>query len=425
MDVTGLNAEGFARVAARVVPVVLADPVANARAILADATVLAADGVRLAAYPELCLTGATCGDLFFQDALLDAAETTVAWLCEATRDLDTVLVVGTPVRRRSRLYDCAAILHRGALLGLVPRSRMGDAARWFGAGEGVRDTVAFAGREAAFDPDLVVAVPGLPELRVRVAVGDDAATSVPTPVGEWPQDATVLVAMAASPAAIGRADERAASARATSRRCACAVVGTNAGPGESSTDAVFDGATFVYECGEVRGESGRWPTGPSGTLADVDVRRLMGERGTGDRDTPPATVPAGQDAPARRFPFVAEDPDQLARDCTEAFAIQVHALARRVRAIGAPKLVLGVSGGLDSTQALLVCARTLDLLGRPRTDILAFTMPGFATTEGTKSNALALMETIGATAETLDIRPAATQMLADLGHAFADGEALY
>jgi len=244
---------------------------------------------------------------------------------------------------------------------------------------------------------------------------------------------------------VARADDRHLLARSASARCVAAYLYAAAGEGESSTDLSWDGMTMVYENGERLAESERFPEGPRASVVDVDLDLLRQERKrmgtfddnrrthaarvgafrTVDLELDPPTGDLGLLRKIDRFPFVPDDEDRLALDCYEAYNIQVSGLEQRLRAIGQPKIVIGVSGGLDSTHALIVAAKAMDRLDRPRSDILAFTMPGFATSDHTKSNAIALMEALDVTWEELDIRPAATQMLQTMGHPFGHGEPVY
>jgi NAD+ synthase (glutamine-hydrolysing) len=255
----------------------------------------------------------------------------------------------------------------------------------------------------------------------------------------------VLANLSGSPITIGRADDRCLLARSASQRCLAAYVYAAAGEGESTTDLSWDGQTMVYECGDLLGESERFPDGPRRTVVDVDLDLLRQERmrmGSFDDNrqqhaertsafrrisftVDPPDTDLGLRRPVARFPFVPTDPDRLEQDCYEAYNIQVSGLAQRLRAIGTKHVVIGVSGGLDSTHALIVCGRALDLLGLPRSNILAYTMPGFATSAHTKTNAIRLMQALGVTWEELDIRPAAERMLRDIGHPFARGEPVY
>ena len=457
MDFANAYAQGFARIAARVLPVHLAQPLANAGAIAEDVRALSEQGVVVAAYPELSITGYSCDDLFLQETLLDAAEDALGVLVKASEDLLPVIIVGTPLRYNARVYNCAVAIWQGQILAAVPKSYLPNyrefyERRWFAPGDDLTAddivTLRRLGLSAPLAPRQIIDFETIPGLRLGIEVCEDMWVPIPPSSQLALGGATLIVNISSSPITIGKADDRKLLAKSASARTNCAYLFTAAGPGESSTDLSWDGQTFVYECGDLLGESERFPQDASGTIVDIDVHRLSQERyrqGSQDDNlrtlsdgySPVVTrsviidprVPTSANLGLRRkvdrFPFVPDDPARLAQDCYEAYNIQVYGLARRMQAIGNPKLVIGVSGGLDSTHALIVCAKALDLLGRPRSDILAFTMPGFATLDETKNSALKLMEAIGATSETLDIRPAATQMLTDLGHPFANGEPTY
>jgi len=450
MDFVNAYAQGFVRVAARVLPVRLAQPDLNARAIIDDVQAMAREAVAVVAYPELAITGYSCEDLFSSEALLDAAEVALGLIVEASRDLAPVIVVGAPLRWQGRLYNCAVVIHGGEVVGVVPKTYLANyrefyERRWFAPGDDVWGQITVANTRPATIGTGVFEVDGIPGLMLGVEICEDMWVPASPGTAAALDGTTVLVNISGSPITIGKAEDRKLLARAASATCQAAYVFTAAGPGESSTDLSWDGQTFVYECGDLLGQSERFPAGPSGTIADIDLRRIAqvrlhqtsfgdnqryeGERRTTGWHASLAVTPPAGDLGLRRkvdrFPFVPDDPARLAQDCYEAYNIQVTALVQRMTAIGTPKLVLGVSGGLDSTHALIVCAKALDRLERPRSDLLAFTMPGFATSDVTKGSALALMEAVGATAETLDIRPAARQILTDLHHPFAQGEPVY
>ncbi|MDR1806594.1 MAG: NAD(+) synthase [Propionibacteriaceae bacterium] len=451
VDFACIYRHGFARVAACAPPVRVADPAANVAAILGAAEALAADSVGLAVFPELAVTGYADDDLFLQDVLLDAAQAGLARLADASRDLAPVLVVGAPLAFGNRVLNCAVVLHRGRVLGVAPKSYLPTyrefyERRWFGPGDDVTGEVAVAGQVAPIGPDLVFAATDVPHLKFHVEVCEDMWVPVPPSARAALAGATLLVNISGSPITVGRAEDRRLLVRSASARCQAAYVYAAAGAGESSTDLSWDGQTLIYELGDLVAEGDRFAPGGQATVADIDLGRVWQERlrvGTFDDNrraeglpagpahrvipftlNPPATD-IGLRRPNDRYPFVPNDEARLRLDCYEAYNIQVSGLVQRLKSIGRPKVVIGVSGGLDSTHALIVAARAMDQLGRPRSDILAFTLPGFATTEGTKSKALALMAAIGATAQTVDIRPAATQLLRDLGHPFADGQPQY
>jgi NAD+ synthase (glutamine-hydrolysing) len=439
---------GFARVAACTIPVAIADPATNADTVLAVARECDADAVAVAVFPELCLTGYSIEDLLLQDVVIDAAVAAIERLVEASADLLPVLVVGAPLRHRNRLYNCAVVIHRGEILGVAPKSYLPTyrefyERRWFAPGDDLAgDDITIGGRQAPFGPDLLFRALDVAGLVVHVEVCEDMWVPVPPSSTAALAGATVLVNISGSPITIARADDRAILCRAQSLRANAAYVYAAAGLGESTNDVSWDGQTMVFEAGQLLAESERFPDGPRRSVVDVDLDLLRQERirtGTFDdnrRTVQPRTrtvhfrldPPTGDVGLRRRldrFPFVPDDPARLAQDCYEAFNIQVSGLVQRMSAIGHPKPVIGVSGGLDSTHALLVVARAMDRLGRPRSDILAYTLPGFATSSHTKSNAIALAEAIGASIETIDITEPATAILHGIHHPYAGGDPVY
>ena len=454
MDFNSCYAHGFARVAACTFPVMLADPASNAAAVIDEARACHDDGVAVALFPELCLSGYSADDLFLQDTLLDAVRDALASVVEASADLLPVMVVGAPLQHGHRVYNCAVVIHRGAVLGVAPKSYLPTyrefyEARWFAAGADQLDQAIVLGDQLVpFGNDLVFTATDVPGLALHVEVCEDMWVPVPPSAHAALAGATLLANLSGSPITVARAEDRRLLVRSASARCLAAYMYAAAGEGESTTDLSWDGQTMVYECGDLLGETERFPAGPRRTVVDVDLDRIRQERlrqGTFDDNARAEGVgefqqvafalepPAGDIGLRRkvdRFPFVPDDPERLALDCYEAYNIQVSGLEQRLRAIeqasGAqPKVVIGVSGGLDSTHALIVAAKAMDRLERPRSDILAFTMPGFATTDFTKNNATRLSKALGVTFEELDIRATATQMLAGLDHPFAEGDEVY
>ena len=470
--------QGFARVAAVTLPVVPVDPAANVAAIIEQARALADDGVCLAAFPELCLTGYAIDDLLLSDVLLSDVLAAIETLRAASADLLTALVVGTPLRLGDRLYNCALVIQGGRVRGVAPKSYLptyrefyekrhfapGDALPagvesielpGVRSGSGSADGVEPSAR-VPFGANLLFEVADVPGLTFHVEVCEDMWVPVPPSSLAALAGATVLVNLSGSPITVGRAEDRELLARSSSARGLAAYVYAAAGQGESSTDLAWDGQTLVYENGELLGSTERFPDGPRASVVDVDIEGLRAERlrqGTFADNARTLSAPvAGSPVAAAtftdpaafrrigicaadlaaprtdiglrrrvdRFPFVPDDPARLAQDCYEAYNIQVAALVQRLGAIGNPKIVIGVSGGLDSTHALIVAARAMDRLGRPRSDIHAITMPGFATSAGTRRNAEDLAVGLGCTFEELDIRATATQMLTEMGHPYGE-----
>lgn len=450
MDFFNLYAHGFARVAACTAPIALTQPRANAEAALAQAQQAAADGACLAVFPELNLTGYSIEDLVMQDTVLAATLEALDWLVPQTADLGCVLVVGAPLASLNRIYNCAVVIHRGQVLGVVPKSYLPTyrefyESRQIGRGDDVTGEIGIAGQDVPFGSDLLFAAEDLPGFVLNVEICEDMWVPIPPSAEAALAGATVIANLSGSPITVAKADERKLLCSSGSSRLLCGYVYAAAGEGESSTDLSWDGQTLIYDNGTLLAESERFPEGPRTTMADIDLgsliqdrlrqgtfddnRRTHAER-TGEYRTVGFTLnpPSGDLGLLRevnRFPFVPNDPARLAQDCYEAYHIQVSGLEQRLREIGQPKVVIGVSGGLDSTHALIVAARAMDRLGRPRSDILAYTMPGFATSEHTRNNATALATALGVSFETLDITQTATVMLDALDHPFSDGKAEY
>ncbi|MEV8429989.1 NAD(+) synthase [Streptomyces chartreusis] len=451
MNFWSIYQHGFARVAACTGHTVIADPLANAEAVLRQAQACARDGVAVAVFPELGLTGYSIEDLLLQDPVLDEVEQALRNVVAGSADLLPVLVVGAPLRHRHRIYNCAVIVHRGRILGVAPKSyppnyREFYEQRQIASGDDERGgTIRVGGAEVPFGVDLLFEAEDVPGLVLHAEICEDMWVPVPPSAEAALAGATVLANLSGSPITVGRAEDRRLLCRSASSRCLAAYVYSAAGLGESTTDLSWDGQTMIYENGLLLAETDRFALGDQYAVADVDLDLLRQERqrmGTFDdnrrahaeRTDDFRRVPFRLDAPTadlglkrrvERFPFVPADADRLALDCYEAYNIQVAGLQQRLSAIGGPKVVIGVSGGLDSTHALIVAARAMDRAGRPRSDILAFTLPGFATSDHTKDNAHKLMNSLGVTAAELDITPTARLMLKEMGHPFAAGEPVY
>jgi NAD+ synthase (glutamine-hydrolysing) len=454
VEFSSAYAQGFARVAACTMPVALADPAANAQTVLSIARECHDDGVAVAVFPELCLSGYSIEDLLLQDTVLNAVHEAVGTIVEASADLLPVIVVGAPLQHGTRLLNCAVVVKGGRVLGVAPKSYLPNyrefyERRHFAPGDDLRGaSIRVAGADVPLGPDLVFAATDLSDLRLHVEICEDMWVPVPPSAEAALAGATVLTNLSGSPITIARAEDRRLLVRSASFRSNAAYVFAAAGQGESTTDLSWDGQTMVYECGDLLAESERFPDGPRRTVVDVDLDRIRQERlrqGTHDDNRrgldsarPPrrefrtvefALRPPTGDIGLRRhvdrYPFVPDDATRLAQDCYEAYSIQVAGLVRRMEAIGQPKAVIGISGGLDSTHALIVAARAMDREGRPRSDIIGLTLPGFATGTRTKGNALRLMEALGTTYEELDITETARLMLKNLDHPAAGGEAAY
>lgn len=446
-----LYRHGFARVAVGIPALRVADPVFNAEHSLSLARRASAEHALLCVFPELGLSCYSAEDLFHQDALLDAVQEAVTRLTQETATLGSLIVVGAPLRVRDGLFNCAVVLHRGRVLGVVPKSYLPAYREFYEKRQfaAARDTVAeeivLAGQSAPFGADLIFEATDVDDLAVHIEICEDLWVPTPPSSHAALAGATVLANLSASNITIGKADFRRLLCQSQSARCLAAYLYAAAGPGESTTDLAWDGHGLICENGDLLIESERFAAHEQLITADVDLRRLVADRvrmtsftdavhDHADRlrrmrrirftlGVPTTAVPLRRDI--ARFPYVPADPASLAERCVEVYNIQVQGLATRLQATGINRAVIGVSGGLDSTQALIVATRAIDRLGLPRTNVLAYTLPGFATTGTTLANAHHLMDALGVTAHEIDIRPSATQMLRDLGHPAAAGEPVY
>ena len=458
-----LYAHNFVRVAAAVPRCRVADPAFNARAHVELLERAAKERAAVVAFPELGLSAYTCDDLFHQHSLLDAALAALETVRRASERVETVAVLGCPLLIEHLLYNCAVLLHRGRVLGVVPKVHLPNYREFYeqryfapaaslnvgeitllgqpGVPVGDRllfdlaDTSAPAGRETAAAP-----------CRLNVEICEDLWVPLPPSSFAALAGATVLINLSASNITVGKAEYRHRLVRSQSARCFAAYLYTAAGTGESSTDLSFDGQAIIYENDLLLAETQRFEDEPQLITADVDLDRLTASRMRENSfDTSRQlhrdelrrfrTVEVPVRWPRRerlllkreveRFPYVPSEAALREVRCYEAYNIQVQALAKRLSASGINKAVIGVSGGLDSTHALIVTCKALDKLGLPRTNVLAYTLPGFATSERTRQNAWKLMHALGVSAAEIDIRPSALQMLTDLDHPYAHGEKVY
>jgi NAD+ synthase (glutamine-hydrolysing) len=442
---------GFLRVAAAVPRVHVADPAANAARTLHLAREAEEAGASLVVFPELGLSAYSSEDLFRQEAVLDGVLAALGEIASESEGLRSVLVVGAPLRAEQGLFNVGVVIHRGRVLGVVPKSYLPEYFEFYekrhfrAARDAIRDRIALLGEEVPFGPNLVFSCRDLPAFTLHVEICEDLWTPVPPSTFGALAGATVLANLSASNITVGKADYRRKLCDLHSARTISAYLYTAAGLGESTTDLAWDGQALIYENGDRLAESERFAGEDRIIVADVDLDRLEADRSStsswGDakhdyRERLAAMrsvefelgLPSGS-VPLRRhlerFPYVPSDPVSRNERCEEVYRIQVNGLETRLLATGIEKIVIGVSGGLDSTHALIVAARAFDRLGLPRANVLGYTMPGFATSKTTKGNSWALMEALGVSAQEIDIRPSAEQMLRDLDHPAARGERSY
>ncbi|GAB2647032.1 NAD(+) synthase [Nocardia goodfellowii] len=442
-----LYRHGFARVAVAVPRMRVADPAYNVEQTLELARRAATEGAVLTVFPELGLSSYTADDLFHQDALDDAVELALERLVRESTRIDTVLVVGAPVRSQGRLFNCAIAVSEGRVLGAAPKSYLPNYREFYekrqfaAARESLSDEIVIDGQRVPFGSDLLFTATNLAGFTFHLEVCEDGWVPLPPSGYAALAGASVLVNVSASNIVIGKADYRRALCTSHSARYLAAYLYSAAGHGESTTDLAWDGQALICENGDLLAEGERFADDPQLVLADLDLQRLAADRlrTTSFADNvhdhrerlstmprievglpiPTAAVPLHREIP--RFPYVPSDPAALNERCAEVHHIQVEGLSTRMRATGIERLVIGVSGGLDSTQALIVAAKTMDKLGLPRANVLAYTMPGFGTSTRTRTDAHRLMDALGVTAAEIDIKPSATQMLRDLKHPAAEG----
>jgi NAD+ synthase (glutamine-hydrolysing) len=437
---------GFLRVGAACPPVRVADPEGNAEATLAFVSRAREEGVQALVLPELGLSGYTCGDLFFSlSTLVAGAERALERVLRETARLPMVVVVGLPVLQGGRLFNAAAVLQSGRVKGVVPKTFLPGykeyyEERWFstsretGGGE-----IFLAGAVAPFGTDLLFQVPEEPAVALAVEICEDLWAPIPPSSRHAVAGATLILNPSASNDLVAKAEYRRELVRQQSGRLIAAYAFANAGVHESTTDLVFGGHLMIAENGVLLAEGERFRRDGEMIVTDVDTERLRVERArqTSFADAVHAAVPAYRTVPVAGIPapqphrlvraiaphpFVPTDPATLDERCREVFSIQTAGLARRLEHVGAKRVVLGLSGGLDSTLALLVCVRTFDLVRLPRPGILAVTMPGFGTSARTLESAHRLAAAAGAELKVIDIRPACERHIRDIGLDPADRE---
>jgi NAD+ synthase (glutamine-hydrolysing) len=442
---------GFLRVAIGIPSVRLGSPLENAKRTLDLAARASREHAAVVAFPELGLSGYSNEDLFHQDALLDASVAALREIVQASEALAPLLIVGAPLLIENKLFNCAVAIHRGRVLGATPKTYLPNYREFYerrqftsGAAALTRE-VTILGARIPLGNDILYDFTSMRGCTLHVEICEDFWVPIPPSSFAALAGATVLVNLSASNITVGKADYRRLLCASQSARCIAAYAYAAAGSGESTTDLAWDGHGMVYENGELLAETERFAAGEQLIVADVDLDRLVQERVRMNSfndaalemrprlpawrhvevpfDMPDSTVRLRRRV--ERFPFVPADPAARDERCREAYNIQVQGLASRLASAGIARAVIGVSGGLDSAHALIVAVRAMDRLGLPRTNVLGYSLPGFATGARTRTNALALMESLGITSGEIDIRPSCLQMLKDLRHPYAEGEPVY
>jgi NAD+ synthase (glutamine-hydrolysing) len=443
---------GFIRVAVCIPELKVADAPFNVASTIKLVKQASANNAILALFPELGISAYSNEDLFHQDALLQSVVDGLKEIVHATRELNTILVIGAPLRVDFRLFNCGIILYRGRILGIAVKSYLPNyrefyEGRQFSPAEDARSKVIdICGQEnVPFGADILFDVKNINNFAFFIEICEDVWVPIPPSSYASMAGATLIGNLSASNITVGKSDYRQSLASNQSARCISAYLYAAAGPGESTTDLAWDGHAMIYENGNLLAESDRFSWKSQLIYGDVDLDRLTQDRMRMNsfgqnacthrerlekfRKVSFTVIPVEKrillDREYPRFPYIPADPGKRDQRCYEAYNIQVHGLAKRLKSSEIENVVIGISGGLDSTHALIVAARTMDLLGLPRSNVKAYTMPGFATSEKTYTNALRLMKAIGVEANEIDIKPSCMQMLKDVGHPFAQGKKLY
>jgi NAD+ synthase (glutamine-hydrolysing) len=448
-----IYSHNFIRTAVVLPKLKVADPEYNSRETIDLLRQAMENKALLAVFPELGISAYSCEDLFHQQTLLDSCLAGLTSILEASRTMPIIGIVGLPLRIDSLLFNCAVVFYRGKVLGITPKTYLPNYREFYElrqfspADHSLRNSITLLGQsEIPFGNRLLFQVENQPLLVFTVEICEDVWVPIPPSSYASLAGATVLVNLSASNITVGKADYRRQLVANQSGRCLAAYLYSAAGFGESTTDLAWDGHGMIYENGALVAESNRFCYEDQIVYGDLDLDRLVQERMrqnsfgqsihrfreslqefrtiTFSVDIPlEEKIPLGRRY--ERYPFVPSDPTRRDERCREVYEIQVQALVKRFKSSGADKLVIGISGGLDSTQALIVCARAMDVMGLSRFHILAYTMPGFATSQRTLEQARRLIRTVGCTYHEIDIRPSCQQMLKDIGHPFHEGQPVY
>jgi NAD+ synthase (glutamine-hydrolysing) len=446
-----IYSHGFIRAGVCIPSLRVADPDYNLEHTVKLASRASKQHVAVALFPELGISAYSNEDLFHQDALLEATRSAIARLVKESASLTPLLIVGAPLQFDARLFNCAVIIYRGNVLGLVPKTYLPNyrefyEKRQFTSGRhAVSNEVSFLDKRVPFGNDLIFEARNLQNFKLHTEICEDVWTPIPPSTYAALAGATVLANLSASNITIGKAEYRRDLCASQSGKCVAAYLYSAAGPGESTTDLAWDGHALIYENNDLLAESQRFAHDEQMITADIDLERLVQDRmrmtsfNDCARDCQARVqsirrvgfefhVPQG-DVPLTRhvgrFPYVPTNPKERDQRCFEAYNIQVHSLTKRLTSTGTQRVIIGVSGGLDSTQVLIVAAKAMDGMSLPRKNVLAYTMPGFATSQQTLNNARKLMAALGVSAGEIDIRPSCKQMFADIGHPFARGEKVF
>jgi NAD+ synthase (glutamine-hydrolysing) len=443
---------GFIRAAVCIPELKVADTAFNTKKTIELAQKAAANKAVFAVFPEMGLSAYSNDDLFHQDALLQGVLKSIAEIKKASAKINMVFAVGAPLRVDCRLFNCAVVFYRGQILGVAVKSYLPnyrefyEARQFTPASAAFSSTIELAGqKDIPFGADIIFKIANFKNFAFFLEICEDLWVTVPPSSFAALAGATVIGNLSASNITIGKSEYRHQLAANQSARCVAAYLYAAAGVGESTTDLAWDGHAMIYENGNLLAESARFAQKAQIIYSDIDLDRLAQDRMRMtsfsqnavthkekilsfrqvefEVHTAGGRIPLNREYP--RFPYIPADPSKRDQRCYEAYNIQVQGLAKRLQSSGIPNLVIGVSGGLDSTHALIVAAKTMDLLKRPRSNVKAYTLPGFATSKKTYNNALKLMKTLSVEVNEIDIKPACAQMLKDIKHPYARGKKVF
>lgn len=400
---------GFVRVAAITPEIKVCDCKFNTESILSCIDKASKENVEIALFPELCISGYSCGDLFFQKTLLEASKSSLLEICEKSKNYKLLIVVGVCLENKGKLYSCGAVISKGEILGIVPKTNIPEYGalyekRTFSEPPVETEEIIIGDMLVPFGTDLIFEAENLPEFRIAVELGEDLNAPIPPSSYHALNGASLILNLSASSEAVGKAKQREDAVRLQSAKALCGYAYASAGEGESTTDLVFSAHNIIAECGRVLNQSKRFEN--EMTIADIDLELINSSRmrnssfscSCDDYYFIPFVLDFSEDKPQRLFnahPFIPSDKCELSRRCEDILNIQAYGLKKRLKHINCDKVVLGISGGLDSTLALIACVKAFDLSGLDRKNILAVTMPCFGTSERTRANAIKLCESLG------------------------------
>ena len=425
---------GFVRCASAVPKLRVADCKYNTGEIIKLISAAAQKDVELLVFPELCITGYTCSDLFFQSSLLTAAEESLSAIAEASRGKNIVAVVGLPINIGNSLYNCSVAIYDGDILGAVPKTYIPNYGeyyekRWFKSGKGLKGGIALCGQSVPIGCNLLFAAEGIENFTFGIEICEDLWAAIPPSSRLALAGAAIIVNTSASNELATKNEYRTSLVANQSARCICGYVYSSAGIGESTQDMVFSGHSLICENGSLLIEGDRFSLDSSLIMADIDTELLVNDRRKNTSFSEgssfdPEIIGFGMyernkddlERFIRPQPFVPNDDRELNSRCSDIFNIQAAGLVKRISHTKAKSLVIGISGGLDSTLALLVAVKACDYLDMGRKSVIGVTMPGFGTTDRTYNNAISLMGALGVTIREIPIAKATTQHFSDIGH---------